>query len=265
VVVLRAYAKYLKQSGFTFSQAYLEQTLAGHPDITRKLVAYFHARFDPAVDGKRDALQKELEAAIKEALNDVPVADEDRILRRFLNLMRATQRTNHWVRDAKGARKPFVSFKFKSKEVPELPEPRPLFEIWVYSPRFEAIHLRGGKVARGGLRWSDRPEDFRTEILGLMKAQVVKNSVIVPTGSKGGFVLKNAPPASDREAFLKEGIACYQNFLRGLLDVTDNLVQGKAVPPKNVVRHDPDDPYLVVAADKGTATFSDYANGISAE
>jgi glutamate dehydrogenase len=210
-------------------------------------------------------MQKILEAEIKELLNAVPVADEDRILRRFLHLIRATVRTNHWVRDAKGARKPFLCFKFQSKEVPELPDPRPMFEIWVYSPRFEAIHLRGGKVARGGLRWSDRPEDFRTEILGLMKAQVVKNSVIVPTGSKGGFVLKNAPPASDREAFLKEGIACYQNFLRGLLDVTDNLVQGKAVPPKNVVRHDPDDPYLVVAADKGTATFSDYANGISGE
>ena len=195
----------------------------------------------------------------------MPVADEDRILRRFLSLVRATMRTNHWVKGANGARKPFVSFKFQSSQVPELPDPRPMFEIWVYSTRFESIHLRGGKVARGGLRWSDRPEDFRTEVLGLMKAQVVKNSVIVPTGSKGGFVLKNAPPTSDREAFMKEGVACYQNFLRGLLDVTDNLVGGKVVPPKDVVRHDPDDPYLVVAADKGTATFSDYANAISAE
>ncbi|HXF79588.1 MAG TPA: NAD-glutamate dehydrogenase [Usitatibacter sp.] len=265
VMLVRAYAKYLRQAGFTFSQAYLEQTLAAHPDITRMLVRYFHARFDPAADARRAELQEALEAEIKEALNAVPVADEDRILRRFLHLIRATLRTNHWVRDAKGARKPFLSLKFRSKEVPELPEPRPLFEVWVYSPRFEAIHLRGGKVARGGLRWSDRPEDFRTEVLGLMKAQVVKNSVIVPTGSKGGFVLKNAPPASDREAFLKEGVACYQNFLRGLLDITDNLVGGKVVAPKAVVRHDPDDPYLVVAADKGTATFSDYANGISAE
>ena len=265
VIVLRAYAKYLRQAGFTFSQAYLEQTLAAHPDIVRKLVALFHARFDPALGHRRDERQKELEEEIRDALNDVPVADEDRILRRFLALIRATQRTNHWVKSASGARKPFVSFKFRSKEVPELPEPRPLFEVWVYSPRFEAIHLRGGKVARGGLRWSDRPEDFRTEILGLMKAQVVKNSVIVPTGSKGGFVLKAAPPASDREAFLKEGVFCYQNFLRGLLDITDNLVQGKVVPPKDVVRQDPDDPYLVVAADKGTATFSDYANGVSAE
>jgi len=265
VIVLRAYAKYLKQAGFTFSQAYLEQTLAGHPGIVRKLVEYFHARFAPSASAGREAALAKLEEEIKEALNDVPIADEDRILRRFLDLMRATMRTNHWVRSKEGARKPFVSFKFRSALVPELPDPRPMFEIWVYSTRFESIHLRGGKVARGGLRWSDRPEDFRTEVLGLMKAQVVKNSVIVPTGSKGGFVLKSAPPATDREAFMKEGIACYQNFLRGLLDVTDNLVGGKVVAPRDVVRHDPDDPYLVVAADKGTATFSDYANAISAE
>ncbi len=265
MIVVRAYAKYLKQVGFTYSQAYLEQTLAGHPEITRNLVALFHARFDPSMKGDREAAQAKIDEQIKAQLNDVPVADEDRILRRFLSLVRATMRTNHWVKGANGARKPFVSFKFQSGQVPELPEPRPLFEIWVYSTRFESIHLRGGKVARGGLRWSDRPEDFRTEVLGLMKAQVVKNSVIVPTGSKGGFVLKNAPPSSDREAFMKEGVACYQNFLRGLLDVTDNLVAGKVVPPRDVVRHDPDDPYLVVAADKGTATFSDYANGVSAE
>ncbi len=265
VIVIRAYAKYLRQAGFTFSQAYLEQTLAAHPEITRKLVALFRARFDPAAAAGRGEAQKALEDEIREALNAVPVADEDRILRRFLYLIRATLRTNHWVKAQGGGRKPFVSFKFQSSQVPELPDPRPLFEVWVYSPRFEAIHLRGGKVARGGLRWSDRPEDFRTEILGLMKAQVVKNSVIVPTGSKGGFVLKSAPPASEREAFMKEGVACYQNFLRGLLDVTDNLVGGKVVAPRDVVRQDTDDPYLVVAADKGTATFSDYANGISAE
>ena len=149
--------------------------------------------------------------------------------------------------------------------MPGLPDPKPLYEIWVYSPRFEGIHLRGGKVARGGLRWSDRPDDFRTEVLGLVKAQMVKNTVIVPVGSKGGFVLKKAPPASDRDAFLKEGIACYQDYLRGLLDLTDNLVGGKTVPPPQVVRIDGDDPYLVVAADKGTATFSDHANAISAE
>ena len=265
VVVVRAYAKYLKQAGFTYSQAYVEQTLAAHPAITGKLVALFHARFDPALEANREALQRKLDDEVKEALNAVPVADEDRILRRFLYLIRATLRTNHWVKGADGQRKPFLSLKFLSAQVPELPEPRPLFEVFVYSTRFESIHLRGGKVARGGLRWSDRPEDFRTEVLGLMKAQVVKNAVIVPTGSKGGFVVKNPPPASEREAWMKEGIECYQNFLRGLLDITDNLSAGKVVPPKDVVRHDADDPYLVVAADKGTATFSDIANGISAE
>jgi glutamate dehydrogenase len=265
VVVLRAYAKYLKQTGFTFSQSYIEQTLAAHAPITAKLAAFFHARFDPAIESNREDLQKTLEGAIREALNGVAIADEDRILRRFLHLMKATMRTNHWVQGEGGGRKPYLSFKFASPQVPELPEPRPLFEIFVYSTRFEAIHLRFGKVARGGLRWSDRPEDFRTEVLGLVKAQNVKNVVIVPVGSKGGFVLKAAPPMSEREAYLKEGVACYQNFLRGLLDVTDNLVNGQVVPPKNVVRHDPDDPYLVVAADKGTATFSDFANGVSAE
>jgi glutamate dehydrogenase len=265
VVVLRAYAKYLKQAGFTYSQAYIEQTLAAHPKVTAQLVALFHARFDPVRDREREELQKQLESEIRAGFNAVAVADEDRILRRFLHLIKATLRTNHWVRSAEGARKPYLSLKLASALVPELPEPRPLFEVFVYSPRFEAIHLRFGKVARGGLRWSDRPEDFRTEVLGLVKAQQVKNAVIVPVGSKGGFVLKAAPPMSDREAYLKEGIACYQNFLRGLLDVTDNLKAGKVVPPANVVRHDPDDPYLVVAADKGTATFSDYANAISAE
>ena len=265
VVVLRAYARYLRQAGFTFSQAYIAQTLAAHPGIVAKLVAIFHARFDPAAKGDRDAAQQRLHDEVKAALNAVANLDEDRILRRFLYTIRATLRTNHWVRGAGGTRKPYLALKLDSAKVPDLPDPRPLFEIFVYSPRFEAIHLRGGKVARGGLRWSDRPEDFRTEILGLMKAQMVKNAVIVPVGSKGGFVLKAAPPASDREATLKEGIACYQDFLRGLLDVTDNLLGGKVVPPKDVVRHDPDDPYLVVAADKGTASFSDYANAVSAE
>ncbi len=264
VVVLRAYAKYLKQTGFTFSQSYIEQTLALHASITAKLAALFHARFDPAIQSDREELQKTLEGSIREALNGVSIADEDKILRRFLQLIRATVRTNNWVRVG-GACKSYLSFKFVSKDVPELPEPRPLFEVFVYSTRFEAIHLRGGKVARGGLRWSDRPEDFRTEVLGLMKAQMVKNAVIVPVGSKGGFVLKMAPPMSDREAYLSEGVECYRNFLRGLLDVTDNLVQGQVKPPADVVRHDPDDAYLVVAADKGTAAFSDYANSVSEE
>ncbi len=265
VLLLRAYAKYLKQTGFTFSQQYIEQTLAKHAAIAQQLVQLFHTRFDPGYPGERIDDEKNIIAAIKETLDAVTNADEDRILRRFLAVMRATLRTNHYQPDKQGARKPYVSFKIESAKVPELPEPRPLFEIFVYSPRFEGIHLRGGKVARGGLRWSDRPEDFRTEVLGLVKAQMVKNAVIVPVGSKGGFVLKMAPPSSDREAYMKEGVACYQNFLRGLLDITDNLVKGAVVAPQLVVRHDADDPYLVVAADKGTATFSDYANAISIE
>ena len=265
ILLLRAYAKYLKQTGFTFSQQYIEQTLAKHAAITQQLVRLFHARFDPEYDGERIDDEKKMTAAINATLESVANADEDRILRRFLAVMQATLRTNHYQPDKAGHRKPYVSFKLDSAKVPELPEPRPLFEIFVYSPRFEGIHLRGGKVARGGLRWSDRPEDFRTEVLGLVKAQMVKNAVIVPVGSKGGFVLKAAPPASDREAYLKEGVACYQNFLRGLLDLTDNLVMGSVIAPRQVVRHDADDPYLVVAADKGTATFSDYANAISLE
>jgi glutamate dehydrogenase len=265
VVVLRAYAKYLRQAGFTFSLAYLAQTLAAYPAIVARLAALFRARFDPAFAGDRAKEEARLGDEVIAALEGVANLDEDRILRRFLSVIRATVRTNHFVTGEGGARKPYLSLKIESAKVPDLPEPRPLFEVFVYSPRFEAIHLRGGKVARGGLRWSDRPEDFRTEVLGLMKAQMVKNAVIVPVGSKGGFVLKAAPPAADREAFLAEGVACYRNFLRGLLDVTDNLVAGKVVPPRGVVRHDADDPYLVVAADKGTASFSDYANGVSAE
>ena len=265
IMLLRAYAKYLKQTGFTFSQQYIEQTLAKHAVITQQLVQLFHTRFDPNHAGERINDERMMIKAIETSLDEVSNADEDRILRRFLAVMRATLRTNHYQSDKAGSRKPYVSFKIESAKVPELPEPRPLFEIFVYSPRFEGIHLRGGKVARGGLRWSDRPEDFRTEVLGLVKAQMVKNAVIVPVGSKGGFVLKAAPPATDRDAYLKEGVACYQNFLRGLLDVTDNLVKGQVTPPVQVVRHDPDDAYLVVAADKGTATFSDYANAISAE
>jgi glutamate dehydrogenase len=191
--------------------------------------------------------------------------DEDRILRQYHRSILATVRTNVWQTTPAGGDKPYMSFKFRSHDVPGMPEPKPLFEIWVYSPRVEAIHLRIDKVARGGLRWSDRREDFRTEVLGLVKAQQVKNTVIVPVGSKGGFVLKNPPPASDRDAFMAEGIACYKLMLSGMLDVTDNLVKGQVVAPQNVVRHDGDDPYLVVAADKGTASFSDIANSVSAD
>lgn len=268
VVVLRAYAKYLQQIGFAASQATISATLAAHPRIARMLVALFRLRFDPqGRDSEGAAAQVN---ALNQALEKVANLSEDRVLRQLMALVQATLRTNFWrtgvgASGAPGPRRPFLSLKLDSAKVPGLPRPVPLYEIWVYSPRFEGIHLRGGKVARGGLRWSDRPDDFRTEVLGLVKAQMVKNTVIVPVGSKGGFVLKKAPPASQREAFLQEGIACYQDYLRGLLDLTDNLVAGQVVPPPQVVRVDGDDPYLVVAADKGTASFSDHANAVSAE
>ncbi|SDE25319.1 NAD-glutamate dehydrogenase [Paraburkholderia lycopersici] len=265
VTVLRAYAKYLRQVGSTFSDAYIERALTGNPVIARQLVELFALRFDPRDNEAREERTALMLKAIESALDEVPNLDEDRILRQFLGVIKATVRTNYFRRDANGAERPALSFKFDPSKVPGLPEPKPMFEIWVYSPRVEGVHLRGGRVARGGLRWSDRREDFRTEVLGLMKAQMVKNVVIVPVGSKGGFVVKNPPPASDREAWMREGVACYQTFLRGLLDLTDNLVNNAVVPPPDVVRHDSDDPYLVVAADKGTATFSDYANAISAE
>jgi glutamate dehydrogenase len=268
IVVLRAYAKYLKQIGFALSQAAIEATLAAHPRIARMLVGLFKLRFDPQAHDAQGATAQV--NGIEKALEKVSNLQEDRVLRQLLALIQATLRTNFWKTGvghsgAPGPRRSYLSFKLDSALVPGLPEPRPLYEISVYSPRFEGIHLRGGKVARGGLRWSDRPEDFRTEVLGLVKAQMVKNTVIVPVGSKGGFVLKKAPPASDREAYLNEGIACYQDYLRALLDLTDNLVGGQPVPPPLVVRADDDDPYLVVAADKGTATFSDHANAVSAE
>ncbi|HSV79450.1 MAG TPA: NAD-glutamate dehydrogenase [Ramlibacter sp.] len=268
IVVLRAYAKYLKQIGFAQQQATIAATLATHPRIAHMLVSLFRLRFDPE---KHDPTAAASQVnALAQALDKVSNLSEDRVLRQLLALIQATLRTNFWRTGIghsgqPGPRRGFLSFKFDSGQVPGLPKPVPLYEIWVYSPRFEGIHLRGGKVARGGLRWSDRPDDFRTEVLGLVKAQMVKNTVIVPVGSKGGFVLKKAPPASERDAFIKEGVACYQDYLRGLLDLTDNLVAGKPVPPPLVLRHDGDDPYLVVAADKGTATFSDYANAISAE
>ncbi|MFN7695654.1 MAG: NAD-glutamate dehydrogenase [Burkholderiales bacterium] len=268
VVILRAYAKYCKQIGFALSQATIEATLATHAPIARMLVQLFKLRFDPSsANAEGEASQVR---AIELALEKVSGLSEDRVLRQLLALIQCTLRTNFW-RTGKGhsgeagPRRSFVSFKFDCARVPGLPEPRPLYEIFVYAPRFEGVHLRGGKVARGGLRWSDRQEDFRTEVLGLVKAQMVKNTVIVPVGSKGGFVLKKAPPSSDREAFMKEGVACYQDYLRGLLDLTDNLVGGKIVAPPHIHRHDPDDAYLVVAADKGTATFSDFANAVSLE
>jgi glutamate dehydrogenase len=268
VVILRAYAKYLKQIGFAQSQGTIAATLGSHPRIARMLVQLFKLRFDPAKRDEEGAVSQV--RAIEQALEKVSNLTDDRVLRQLLALVQATLRTNYWRTGvghsgAPGPRRQFLSFKIDSHAVPGMPQPKPLYEIFVYSPRFEGVHLRGGKVARGGLRWSDRPDDFRTEVLGLVKAQMVKNTVIVPVGSKGGFVLKKAPPASDREAFMKEGVACYQDYLRGLLDLTDNYVGGKVVSPPQVVRVDSDDPYLVVAADKGTATFSDFANAISAE
>ena len=263
VVVLRLYVKVLRQAGSAYSQAYMEDALSAYPAIARNLVALFERRFDPKREKGRDADQAKVVAAIERDLDAVQSLDEDRILRSFLLLVRKCLRTNYFQRDAAGEPKPYLSVKLLSREIELLPLPRPLYEIYVLSPRVEGVHLRGSKVARGGIRWSDRKEDFRTEILGLMKAQMVKNAVIVPTGSKGGFVVKR-PPAS-REAFQAEGVECYKTLLRGLLDVTDNFQGARIVPPRDVVRHDADDPYLVVAADKGTATFSDIANGVSAE
>jgi glutamate dehydrogenase len=265
IALLRAYCKYLRQAAIAFSQAYMEQTLNANAVITRDIVHLFYAMFDPGYAGDRVGGPQAIVDRILKELDRVSNLDEDRIVRRFLNAVQCTLRTNYFQRDADGKDKEYISFKLDSHKVDELPLPRPLVEVSVYSPRAEGIHLRGGKVARGGIRWSDRREDFRTEVLGLMKAQMVKNAVIVPVGSKGGFVVKRPAPPTDREAVLAEGIYCYKTLMRGLLDITDNLVAGKVVPPKDVIRRDEDDPYLVVAADKGTATFSDIANGVSRE
>jgi glutamate dehydrogenase len=265
VSLLRAYARYARQAGFTFSQAYIENALVANARIARALYELFVERHDPRLDAPPAERGVKRAAEIEAMLDSVASLDEDRILRRLLALMMATTRSNFFRRGPDGLPRPYLSLKFDPSRVPSLPEPRPMFEIYVYSPRVEGVHLRGGKVARGGLRWSDRMEDFRTEVLGLMKAQMVKNAVIVPVGAKGGFVVKRPPEGGEREALQREVVECYSMFLRGLLDLTDNLAEGKAVPPQDVVRHDTDDTYLVVAADKGTATFSDIANGIAAE
>ncbi|MEU6402055.1 NAD-glutamate dehydrogenase [Streptomyces sp. NPDC046985] len=263
-MVLRAYAKYLRQAGSTFSQDYMEDTLRDNVHTTRLLVSLFEARMSPerqrAGHELVDALLEEVDAA----LDQVASLDEDRILRSFLTVIKATLRTNFFQTAQDDAPHDYVSMKFDPRAIPDLPAPRPAYEIWVYSPRVEGVHLRFGKVARGGLRWSDRREDFRTEILGLVKAQMVKNTVIVPVGAKGGFVAKQLPdPAADRDAWLAEGVASYRTFISALLDITDNMIAGEVVPPRDVVRHDGDDTYLVVAADKGTATFSDIANEVA--
>lgn len=256
VVVLRALTAYLKQVGFAATAQTIAQTLEAHAAFASLLVQLFETKFNPDTP-HRDTAVEALTKQTQTALADVKSLQEDLILRTLLQTIQAMVRTNYYVPSAA-----VLAFKFDSAQVPNLPLPRPHAEIFVYSVRVEGIHLRGGKVARGGIRWSDRHDDFRTEVLGLMKAQMVKNAVIVPVGSKGGFVVKKELP-TNREAFQKEGVACYKLYLSGLLDVTDNIVNGAVVPPNAVVRHDGDDPYLVVAADKGTAKFSDTANGVS--
>ncbi len=305
VAMLRGYCKYLLQAGLTFSQAYMEETLAHYPLLARLLVELFEAKFHPATgsessteieagqqrfaaqlrsladgneaasaiieplvasraDSRTDQLQV-VGMAIHALMDTVGSLDEDRILRSFQMAIKATLRTSFYQTVDGGRWPEYIAYKFDPSRLPELPKPRPYREIFVYGPRVEGVHLRFGPVARGGLRWSDRREDFRTEVLGLVKAQMVKNTVIVPVGAKGGFFVKRPPVGGDRDAQLAEGIGCYRMFINGLLDITDNLVEGEIVPPKQVVRHDGDDPYLVVAADKGTATFSDIANSISEE
>jgi len=263
--LLRCYGKYLQQLRISFSQEYMENVLLQHAGLVRSLVEQFELQFDPALSkAQRAAALKACRSAIVRGIGRAQSLDEDRILRAFSGAIDATLRTNFYQVDAEGQPKSHISIKLDPSKLPEAPKPRPKFEIFVYSPQVEGVHLRGGEVARGGIRWSDRREDFRTEVLGLMKAQVVKNTVIVPTGAKGGFVPKHLPPG-DRDAILQAGIACYKTFISGLLDITDNVVNGAVVAPANVVRRDQDDPYLVVAADKGTATFSDIANQLSIE
>ncbi|NOJ39115.1 NAD-glutamate dehydrogenase [Bradyrhizobium australiense] len=268
ISAVRALSHYLHQIRAPFSQNYMWETLCKNSVITVSIVALFQARFDPRLvvtDSERSARETTILAEIEEQLKSVASLDEDRILRRFSNLVQAAIRTNLWQIGEDGHPRPVISFKFEAGKIEDLPAPRPLYEIFVYSPRVEGIHLRFGKVARGGLRWSDRPQDFRTEILGLVKAQQVKNAVIVPVGAKGGFVPKRLPSPADRDGWLAEGTEAYRIFVRSLLELTDNLDGDTIAPPDNTVRHDGDDPYLVVAADKGTATFSDTANAISIE
>ncbi len=263
VAVVRAYVQWLRQAGLPFSQAYVESALAAHPDVVARLVALFEARFSPRSTGDRDGRQAVLTESLRRSIGEVESLDADRVLASLLAAITATQRTTYYAMSA--APHPALALKLDPASVPDLPEPRPAREVWVSSPRVMGIHLRFGAVARGGLRWSDRREDLRTEVLGLVKAQMVKNTVIVPTGAKGGFVVKRPPADPSREAQLAEGQACYKIFIGALLSLTDNLEEGKVVPAERVVRHDGDDTYLVVAADKGTATFSDLANSISLE
>ncbi|WP_448556576.1 NAD-glutamate dehydrogenase [Thalassotalea montiporae] len=264
VSIIRAFAKYERQIGGTFSQSYVEDTFARYPNLAELLVKLFNLRFSPSAKRTEKAVNKVLDD-IEQSLDNVANLDDDRIIRRFVEMINATIRTNYFQKNASEQEKSYISFKILPEEISEMPLPMPKFEIFVYSPQVEGVHLRGGKVARGGLRWSDRREDFRTEVLGLVKAQQVKNTVIVPVGAKGGFVCKQLPLGGTRQEIFEAGQECYKTFIRGLLDITDNIIKGDIIPPIDVVRHDEDDPYLVVAADKGTATFSDIANGISDE
>ncbi|MDP1732621.1 MAG: NAD-glutamate dehydrogenase, partial [Devosia sp.] len=263
VELLRAFTKYLKQVGIPFSRSYLISVMALHADVAASLVTLFHALHDPGFAGHRDRAAATARETIAAALEATPSIDEDRIIRRYLNLVDAALRTNAYQRDTEGNRRPALAIKFDCARIDALPQPRPYREIFVYSPRVEGLHLRFGPIARGGLRWSDRPEDFRTEVLGLVKAQQVKNAIIVPVGAKGAFVPKRLAAGADRETVAKEGTACYKIFVSSLLDVTDNLEGEIVAPPPDVRRRDGDDPYLVVAADKGTASFSDTANAIA--
>ncbi|MGB5561224.1 MAG: NAD-glutamate dehydrogenase, partial [Sedimenticolaceae bacterium] len=263
-LLFRAYSRYLHQIKAPYTQSYTIAVLNRNPEVVRVLNRLFRSRFCPDEDNS-GAEQEQLLVEFDALLENVSSLDEDRILRSFLNLIQATLRTNFYRPDAGGASKVYLSFKIDPSRVTGVPLPLPMFEIFVFSAHMEGVHLRGGRVARGGLRWSDRMEDYRTEVLGLMKAQMVKNTVIVPVGSKGGFVVKNGVGHGSREQQMRKVIACYQTLLRGMLDITDNLVGDAVVPPPGVVRHDDDDPYLVIAADKGTATFSDIANQVAAE
>jgi glutamate dehydrogenase len=266
VALIRALSRFLRQVRVPYSQDYMWATLVKHSGIAGGIVELFHARFDPRTETDRSERQSAIAARFEEELQKVESLDEDRILRRFINAVQSAIRTNFYQTDKDGQPKPLISIKFESRKITDLPLPHPLYEIFVYSPRVEGVHMRFGKVARGGIRWSDRPQDFRTEILGLVKAQQVKNAVIVPVGAKGGFVPKLMPKGAARDAVQAEGVATYKLFISSLLDITDNIgPDGKIIPPANVVRHEADDPYLVVAADKGTATFSDIANAISVD
>lgn len=263
LTIARAYVRYLKQIRYPFSQAYIEKALTDNPKISRMLVDLFKAHHNPENGKDREKAAAKIAASIEKELESVVSIDVDRILRSMVSLVEATMRTNYFQRQESGSAKRYLALKIDSQKVADMPSPKPFREIFVYSPQVEAVHLRGDMIARGGLRWSDRHEDFRTEVLGLMKSQMVKNAVIVPMGSKGGFVVKKE--THSREEFVAEGIECYKTFIRGLLDITDNRAGDRIVPPENVVRRDGDDPYLVVAADKGTATFSDIANSLSVE